>query len=113
MVTGKDGSNRLVLICLGLLNVVLLITAVVLGVNCEYDSSHFSVLRNFTYMKNLNTIGLMLTFNLFQNALKMTEIGLISDHTVKHQRFHEGFKTVKSSFKTHIAGGLKVFDIFL
>ena len=82
MFTGTDGSNRLVLLCLGLLNIVLLITAVVLGVNCEYDSTHFSLLRNFTYMKNLNSRGLMLTFNLFQNALKMSEIGLISDHTV-------------------------------
>ncbi|XP_036927806.1 oxidized low-density lipoprotein receptor 1-like [Acanthopagrus latus] len=33
-IQGTDGSNRLVLLCLGLLNVVLLITAVVLGVNC-------------------------------------------------------------------------------
>ncbi|KAE8289850.1 C-type lectin domain family 4 member C Blood dendritic cell antigen 2 [Larimichthys crocea] len=31
---GGDGSNRLVLLCLGLLNVFLLIVAVVIGINC-------------------------------------------------------------------------------
>nr|XP_033498801.1 CD209 antigen-like protein 2 [Epinephelus lanceolatus] len=31
---GGDGSNRLVLLCLGLLNVTLLIAAVVIGINC-------------------------------------------------------------------------------
>ncbi|XP_073340274.1 uncharacterized protein [Pagrus major] len=33
-IQGRDGSNRLVLLCLGLLNFVLLIIAVVLGINC-------------------------------------------------------------------------------
>ncbi|XP_029316577.1 CD209 antigen-like isoform X1 [Cottoperca gobio] len=31
---GRDGSNRVVLLCLSLLNVVLLIAAVVIGINC-------------------------------------------------------------------------------
>ncbi|XP_049918217.1 CD209 antigen-like protein 2 [Epinephelus moara] len=31
---GGDGSNRLVLLCLGLLNITLLIAAVVIGINC-------------------------------------------------------------------------------
>ncbi|XP_044023652.1 C-type lectin domain family 4 member M-like [Siniperca chuatsi] len=31
---GGDGSNRLVILCLGLLNAVLLIAAVVIGINC-------------------------------------------------------------------------------
>ena len=38
----------------------------------------------------------MLTFNLFQNVLKMAEIGLISDHTMllKHKWSHLGFMRV-------------------
>ncbi|XP_070776808.1 CD209 antigen-like protein D [Enoplosus armatus] len=31
---GGDGTNRLVILCLGLLNAVLLITAIVIGINC-------------------------------------------------------------------------------
>lgn len=37
---GGDGFNRWVLLCLGLLNAVLLIVAVVFAIKCEYNSSH-------------------------------------------------------------------------
>lgn len=47
--TGAQGSDRLVILSLGLVNFILLIAAIAIGANCEYSvgqSSFCSVFRN-------------------------------------------------------------------
>lgn len=42
-ITGGGGSNRQVLLFLGLLNTVMLIVAVVLGIKCEYTVYEYAI----------------------------------------------------------------------